>query len=96
MFIEKLDLVTWLEGATDESEHIKPLEGEDIAAKESAANGLAIGASRGDDGKAAADSTIVKGVKVSDPRLSEIYKNERTLGDRNTVLRGIKQTVCGF
>lgn len=93
VFIEKLDLVTWLEGATDESEHIKPLEGEDLAAHGSAADGLAVGASRGDDGKRATDAALIKGVKVLDPRLSEIYRNERTLGDRNTVLRGIKPTV---
>ena len=94
VFIEKLDLVTWLEGATDESEHIKPLEGENLAAQASAADSLATGASRGDDGKKAADATTIKGVKVVDPRLAEIYSSERTLGDRNTVLRGIKPTAC--
>lgn len=27
-FVERLDLITWLEGASEESEYIKPLEGE--------------------------------------------------------------------
>ena len=94
VFIEKLDLVTWLEGAADESEHIKPLEGEDSGIQADATGNLAAGTSRGDDGKKAAYATAATGARVLDPRLAEIYKNERTLGDRNTVLRGIKPTVC--
>ena len=31
--------------------------------------------------------------KTIDPRLQEIYNGERRMGDRNTVLRGIKPTV---
>jgi len=32
--------------------------------------------------------------KNIDPRLAEIYNGERRMGDRNSVLRGIKPTVC--
>lgn len=94
VFIEKLDLVTWLEGAADESEHIKPLEGEHSATKASAAGNLAAGVSRGEDGRKTAYAPTATGARVLDPRLAQIYRNERTLGDRNTVLRGIKPTVC--
>ena len=94
VFIEKLDLVTWLEGAADESEHIKPLEGEDLVAQADAAGNLAAGASHGGDGKKAAYATTATGARALDPRLAEIYRNERALGDRNTVLRGIKPSVC--
>lgn len=31
--------------------------------------------------------------KSIDPRLAEIYNGERRMGDRNSVLRGIKPTV---
>jgi parafibromin len=37
VFVERLDLITWLEGASDESEHIKPLEGAAAAAEAAAA-----------------------------------------------------------
>lgn len=37
VFVERLDLITWLEGASDESEYIKPLEGAAAAAEAAAA-----------------------------------------------------------
>ncbi|KAJ6136769.1 hypothetical protein N7497_012322 [Penicillium chrysogenum] len=37
IFLERLDLFTWLEGASDDSEHIKPLEGAAAAAEAAAA-----------------------------------------------------------
>ncbi|KAL5361034.1 RNA pol II accessory factor, Cdc73 family-domain-containing protein [Aspergillus floccosus] len=40
VFVERLDLITWLEGASDESEYIKPLEGA-AAAAAAAANAAA-------------------------------------------------------
>ncbi|KAJ5172710.1 hypothetical protein N7492_005303 [Penicillium capsulatum] len=36
VFVERLDLITWLEGASDESEYIKPLEGAAAAAEAAA------------------------------------------------------------
>lgn len=88
VFVERLDLITWLEGATDESEYIKPLVGDAAAAAAAAAPGPAAGIDSG--------AKVVqhgKAVKVIDPRLQEIYNGERKMGDRNTVLRGIKPTV---
>lgn len=84
-FIERLDLITWLEGASEESEYIKPLAGDK--------NGSAAGAST--TAKAGAVSSIAQarsGRGTMDPRLASIYNGERKMGDRNTVLRGIKPT----
>ncbi|OAA42504.1 RNA polymerase II accessory factor, Cdc73 [Beauveria brongniartii RCEF 3172] len=82
-FIERLDLITWLEGASEESEYIKPLAGEAEAAAAAPAT------------KAGAASAAVQarsGKGTIDPRLASIYDGERRMGDRNTVLRGIKPT----
>ena len=89
VFVERLDLITWLEGASDESEYIKPIEGDNLAAAKSAqvASGQAGGVSTVPSG------TAVRGGKQIDPRLQEIYNLERRMGDRNSVLRGIKPTV---
>lgn len=89
VFVERLDLITWLEGASDESEYIKPIEGDNLAAAKSAqvASGQAGGVPTIPSGAAA------RGGKQIDPRLQEIYNLERRMGDRNSVLRGIKPTV---
>lgn len=107
IFVERLDLITWLEGASDESEYIKPLEGAAAAAASAAAQAqasanIASGATGGVStvasgapgaGAPAAGAQQAKASKVIDPRLQEIYNGERKLGDRNSVLRGIKPTV---
>ncbi|KAI6086165.1 CDC73-domain-containing protein [Hypoxylon rubiginosum] len=88
-FVERLDLITWLEGASEESEYIKPLAGDKDGSTSTAAAALAskgaaapaIGAKLGRSGKGALD-----------PRLAVIYNSERKMGDRNSVLRGIKPT----
>jgi|SRR3569833_568565 len=82
-FVERLDLITWLEGASEESEYIKPLAGE----KEAVASA------------AKAPTTVVpsrSGRGTLDPRLAVIYNGERRMGDHNTALRGIKPTVGSF
>ncbi|KAL4880420.1 CDC73-domain-containing protein [Aspergillus karnatakaensis] len=96
-FVERLDLITWLEGASDESEYIKPLEG--VAGAAPSADQAQASAAAGATGATAAASAAPatgaaagKAAKVIDPRLQEIYNGERKLGDRNSVLRGIKQT----
>lgn len=92
VFVERLDLITWLEGASDESEYIKPLESEAAAA---AAAGSAQVSSGAAGGIATVPSAAAGGRpgRVIDPRLAEIYNGERRMGDRNSVLRGIKPTV---
>ncbi|KAM0328225.1 hypothetical protein ACHAQA_005634 [Verticillium albo-atrum] len=78
-FVERLDLFTWLEGASEESEHIRPLAGEGRAAASAA--------------KAAPSAAVARsGRGTLDPRLAVIYNGERRMGDRNSVLRGVKPT----
>lgn len=95
VFLEKLDLVTWLEGAADESEHIAPLPAEAAAAaaRAGAAADIAAGAAGGIAAVHSASQAGLAKVKAVDPRLAEIYNGERRVGDRNTILRGIKPTV---
>jgi parafibromin len=90
VFVERLDLITWLEGASEDSEYIKPLESDSLAAQVSAqvASGAAGGVAVAPSGASGA-----KPGRPVDPRLQEIYNRERRLGDRNSVLRGIKPTV---
>ncbi|KAI0097380.1 RNA pol II accessory factor, Cdc73 family-domain-containing protein [Nemania sp. FL0031] len=80
-YIQKLDLITWLESASEDSENIKPLEGEKDGSASAAAAAPAVGATLGRSGKG-----------TLDPRLASIYNSERKMGDRNSVLRGIKPT----
>lgn len=89
VFVERLDLITWLEGASDESEYIKASES-DVAATQSAktASGAAGGASTAPNGVSGG-----RVGKIVDPRLQEIYNGERRMGDHNSILRGIKPTV---
>jgi parafibromin len=89
-FVERLDLITWLEGASEESEYIKPLPSDTASAAASAqvASGAAGGIAPITSGGAGRPG------KTVDPRLAEIYNGERRMGDRNSVLRGIKPTVC--
>ncbi|KAG4415184.1 hypothetical protein IFR04_011682 [Cadophora malorum] len=87
-FVERLDLITWLEGASEESEYIKPLASDTSSAAASAqvASGVKGGivpVTSGAQGRSG---------KTIDPRLAEIYNGERRMGDRNSVLRGIKPT----
>ncbi|KAL2200543.1 RNA pol II accessory factor, Cdc73 family-domain-containing protein [Corynascus similis CBS 632.67] len=85
-FVERLVLFTYLEGAQEESEFIKPLAGDKDAA--AGADAAAPGAAS----KAAPAASGRAGRGTLDPRLAEIYSGERRMGDRNTVLRGIKPT----
>lgn len=88
-FVERLDLITWLEGASEESEYIKPLASDSSNASASAqvASGAAGGIVPVPSG------TAGRLGKTIDPRQAEIYNGERRMGDRNSVLRGIKPTV---
>lgn len=85
-FIERLDLITWLEGASEESEYIRPLAGDAGAAAAGAAPSSKTGA-------AALAGQARSGKGTIDPRLASVYDGERRMGDRNTILRGIKPTV---
>lgn len=103
VFAERIELIAWLEGASDEeggSEFITPLATDDVGAGHGAAKAadVASGAAGAGGpavvgGTGAATSAGGRSVKVVDARLQEIYNSERKMGDRNTVLRGIKPTV---
>lgn len=92
LFVERVDLVSWLEGSTNESDFIKPLESDRI--------GIPLVGATEAGANASVATTITpaaigaRQTKTVDPRLQEIFNNERRMGDRNTVLRGIKPTVC--
>ena len=91
VFVERLDLITWLEGSSDDSEYIKALEGESAAAQ----NAVGAQAISGITG-AAASLVSQAGIRVArnrNPVLQAIYNNERRMSDRNSILRGIKPTV---
>ncbi|KAJ9609452.1 accessory factor associated with RNA polymerase II [Cladophialophora chaetospira] len=96
VFVERLDLITWLEGASEESEYIKPIEG--AAALQDAVNratdvaGGAAVPTVGGTGVGVTQTAGGRPVKVIDARLQVIYNGERRMGDHNTVLRGIKPT----
>ncbi|KAI5868281.1 CDC73-domain-containing protein [Durotheca rogersii] len=88
-FVERLDLITWLEGASEESEYIKPLASD----KDGSASASAVAlASKGSSAPATGATLGRSGKGTLDPRLAVIYNSERKMGDRNTVLRGIKPT----
>jgi len=76
-FAERYDLKSWLEGQQDDSEYFKPLQTDSQgAAAASSANGVA----------------GVKRPRELDPRIQDIYRGERTICDRNTILHGLKPT----
>ena len=89
-FAEKLDLITYLEAASDTSEYIKPLAAEEQARQAAAAADIASGAAGGIPALQTAGQAHIG--RHIDPRLREIYNGERKMGDRNTMLRGIKPT----
>lgn len=88
-FVERLDLITWLEGASEESEYIKPLASDALSA---AATALVASGTIGGIAPVTSGLPGRSGRNI-DPRLAEIYNGERRMGDRNSVLRGIKSTV---
>ncbi|KAJ5907633.1 hypothetical protein N7495_000315 [Penicillium taxi] len=112
VFVERLDLITWLEGASDDSEYIKPLEGVAAAADAAA---TAVGATQADPstatgagaagissapsgapGSAPVGSQVGRAQKQIDPQLQAIYAAEWKVGDRNTLLRGTRPTDFSF
>ncbi|KAI9859693.1 MAG: accessory factor associated with RNA polymerase II [Vezdaea acicularis] len=90
VFVERLDLITWLEGASNESEYIEalPTDAAAIAANGQAGVGAAV--AQGQIGGIPVQGGA-GGKKVVEGRLGEIYELERGTGDRNTILRGFKQ-----
>lgn len=97
IFVERLDLITWLEGASEESEYIKPVEdgsaaGDAASKAVDVVGGTAVPTVSG-TGVGVTQTVGGRPIKVIDARLQLIYNGERRMGDHNSVLRGIKPTV---
>jgi parafibromin len=89
-FAEKLDLCTWLAGdmGWDESEYIQSLDGDTQARR---ADGDTAGIAKDSDIEMKDASFLDSAArKREEDRLRDIYAAERKMGDRNSVLRGIK------
>lgn len=97
VFVERIDLITWLQGASDDSEYIKAAEGapgtEGAAAKAADITGGAGVPVQPGTGAATTQQIGGRPGKVIDARLQAIYNGERKMGDHNSILRGIKPTV---
>lgn len=89
-YFERIELIAWLEGSSEESESIRPLAGDKDGSASSAAAALA---SKGAAAPAIGTTVGRSGKGTLNPRLAVIYNSERKMGDRNNVLRGIKPTV---
>jgi parafibromin len=97
VFVERLELITYLEGAEEETDHIKPIEGgaalgDAVNRAADVAGGAAV-PTAGASGVGVTQTAGGRPVKVIDARLQVIYNGERRMGDHNSVLRGIKPTV---
>lgn len=91
LFGEKAEILAWLDGA-DDCQYVLPLSQE--AQKEQDEADRAIASARG---VTAQQRPTMGGVAGGlDPKLKEIYNGERRMGDRNSVLRGIKPTVSSL
>ncbi|KAK9460503.1 RNA pol II accessory factor, Cdc73 family-domain-containing protein [Lipomyces oligophaga] len=86
-FIERTSLVTWLQGADENSEFITPLESERTTKNESARTSVVDSAST--------QTKLIATPKSKaplDPHLVKIYSQERVLLNHNSVLHGSKPT----
>ncbi|KAK9447665.1 RNA pol II accessory factor, Cdc73 family-domain-containing protein [Limtongia smithiae] len=101
-FIERTSLVTWIQGADDDSEFIKPLDVMSTKAAPSAGDKKATVPSASAQLKTAAPPTTAgssapaRVARPVDPLLASIYAQERTLLDHNSVLRGGKATDFAY
>lgn len=91
VFTEKLDLVNWLggESSEEESEFIRSLDN-NRQTKAEARDAAATAAGGEDVEMRDAGLSDAAAKEKEKDRLREIYALERKMGDRNTVLRGIK------
>lgn len=91
VFVEKLDLVNWLSGESgeEESEFIKSADNT-VQTRAEARDAAATAAGGEDVEMRDAGISDAAAKKREEERLREIYALERKMGDRNTVLRGVK------
>ncbi|KAF2423774.1 CDC73-domain-containing protein [Tothia fuscella] len=89
-FTERMGLISFLDGSTEDTENIRPLDAQEASEQAAGSAAIASGSAGGiapvlSAGGARAPGTV-------DPRLAEIYAGERKMADRNSILRGIKPT----
>jgi parafibromin len=93
-FIERLELVTFVEGGQEESDHIRPLPSQPPSSQLKLVSSAAAPApSAAAPAQRQPTPQLVGKVRTTDPRLLEIYAGERVVVNRNVMLRGIKPTV---
>jgi parafibromin len=92
-FTDRTDLVAWLDGTNEESENLAPLDAKAAQEHEQRAKAITAGTVEGAP-SAGEGLGKGKGIRTVDVKLAKIYAGERKMGDRNSILRGIKPTVC--
>jgi len=93
-FIERLELVTYVEGGQEESDHILSLPKAGGGEVKRGGEGEQRTGGTGEREKIGVAAALQGKVRYTDPRLLEIYAGERVVTNRNIMLRGIKPTVC--
>jgi parafibromin len=93
-FIERLELVTFVDGGPEESDHIRPLpKGGAATAQQARTSSTHPHQQQQQQHHQQTAQTLQGKVRATDPRLLEIYAGERVVTNRNIMLRGIKPTV---
>ena len=96
-FTERTDLIAWLDGTNEESENLRPLDAARAAQQAERAAAITAGTAEGAPAAGLGGEVKAPGARGKgqlDPKLAKIYAGERKMGDRNSILRGIKPTVC--
>ncbi|KIW06071.1 uncharacterized protein PV09_03243 [Verruconis gallopava] len=91
-FTDRTDLVAWLDGTNEESENLQVLDSAKASAQADRAAAITAGTADGAPGAAPVAAGAGKVSVAIDPKLAKIYAGERKMGDRNSILRGIKPT----
>ena len=92
-FLERTDLITWLTGAQKESDFLRPIEVETTGGAGAAAQQKQDAGAKGAAGAQAGAMGQGRPRPELNPELEAVYLREREIGNRNSVLRGIKPTV---
>ncbi|KAK9322915.1 RNA pol II accessory factor, Cdc73 family-domain-containing protein [Lipomyces orientalis] len=95
-FLERASLVTWLEGADEQSDYIVSDAGAAAATAQVVSEPKTAATTTAMPAEGAQMKAKMKVKKLVDPRLERTYARERVLFNRNTALRGIKQTDFSY
>ncbi|KAK9248010.1 RNA pol II accessory factor, Cdc73 family-domain-containing protein [Lipomyces tetrasporus] len=95
-FLERASLVTWLEGADEQSDYIVSDAGAAAATAHVVSEPKAAAVTTTIPAEGAQMKAKLRVKKLADPRLERTYARERVLFNRNTALRGTKQTDFSY